>query len=232
MKRNVFFIIMMLSLFLFGCHGERSGDITLIPGQSMTDFGGTYTEYESLAYVYDITPLSPPDHTPPMTFDTFPSYTGMSDPRTWVQVHGGSMIFCTDMGDEKAAAVYDLSGEYQSAVRYRSPIHGNAMFTYLDSSSCYLTAEISSSPDNTDTDCSKRMPQVQYWQNLHGFPVRTRSPRLSVRCIPLTAHGHLPDSGWSRRFSGWWTKTFRSSVRLPPKVPSRTGFRWWTEIWF
>ena len=149
MKRNVFFIIMMLSLFLFGCHGERSGDITPIPGQSMTDFGGTYTEYESLAYVYDITPLSPPDHTPPMTFDPFPSYTGMSDPRTWAQVHGGSMIFCTDMGDEKAAAVYDLSGEYQNAVRYRSPIHGNAMFTYLDSAKCYLTAEISTSPDNT-----------------------------------------------------------------------------------
>ena len=62
MKRNAFFIIMMLSLFLFGCHGERSGDITSIPGQSMTDFGGIYTEYESLAYVYDITPLSPPDH--------------------------------------------------------------------------------------------------------------------------------------------------------------------------
>jgi len=149
MKRGIIFIIMILSLFLSGCHGARGGDITPIPGQSMTDIGGTYTEYESLAYVYDITPLSPPDHTPPMTFDTFPSYTGMSDPRTWAQVHGDSMIFCMDMGDEKAAAVYDLSGEYQSAVRYRSPIHGNAMFTFLDSAKCYLTAEISTSPDNT-----------------------------------------------------------------------------------
>ena len=147
MKRN-FFILFIMMLFLFGCHGTESSGRVLFPVQTgMSD--GTSREYESLELVYDILPLKAPAHTPPMTFDTFPSYTGMSDPRTWAQVHGGSMIFCMDMGDERAAAVYDLSGEYQSAVRYRSPIHGNAMFTYLDSSSCYLTAEINTSPDNT-----------------------------------------------------------------------------------
>ena len=147
MKQKWIFLFIIM-LFLIGCHTTDSADgipITIPGGMAGSNASVTY---ESMELVYDILPLKSPKHDPPMTFDTFPSYTDMSDPRTWAQVHGDSLIFCMDMEDEKAAAVYDLSGEYQSTWRYRSPIHGNAMFTFLGSSSCYLTAEISTSPDS------------------------------------------------------------------------------------
>jgi len=147
MKQKWIFLFIIM-LFLIGCHTTDSADgipITIPGGMAG---GKASVTYESMELVYDIHPLKAPKHDPPMTFDTFPSYSSVSDPRSWTLVQEDCMIFCMDMGYEKASAVYDLSGEYRKSVRYRSPVSGYSMFTYLASTQCYLTAEVSTSPDN------------------------------------------------------------------------------------
>ena len=147
MKKTVFLLVLAV-LFLFGCDGTAGVvDFPDLPFAVQQDTGAVES-YESLEYVYDIYPLKAPDHTPPMTFDRFPSYTGISDAQSWAQVRGDAMYFCMDSGNQNAVAVYDLSGTYERSVRYDSPVSVNAMFTYLSQSKCYLTAEICMSSDS------------------------------------------------------------------------------------